>query len=201
VCRVRTNDTETHNDVGRIVLGGISAECSDKEENSSDDGELWMNLHEDSLLRKFGISLDALENDTISKIDPDANNFPMMNHDNNNSQDDAPSSYPMRFGSLSIAQYLRILLYVFVLRRMKPVSFLLKSWNSLWEATVKSFRNATTTTVLSLYNNDLFKLHRRVFLIIYLVSTQGDSKLLATKTTSHYQNAYYENVNESRLGN
>ena len=71
-----------------------------------------------------------------------------------------------------VAQYLRILLYVFVLRRMKPVSFLLKSWNSLWEATVKSFRNATTTTVLSLYNNDLFKIHRRVFLIIYLVSTQ-----------------------------
>jgi len=56
---------------------------------NSDDGELWMNLYDDSLLREFGISLDALENDTISKIDPDANNFPMMNHDNN-SQDDAP---------------------------------------------------------------------------------------------------------------
>jgi hypothetical protein len=59
------------------------------EEKSSDDGELWMNLHEDSLLREFGISLDVLENDTISMIDPDANNFPMMNHDNH-SQDDAP---------------------------------------------------------------------------------------------------------------
>ena len=146
-----------------------------KKKKSSDDGELWMNLHEDSLLREFGISLDALENDTISKIDPDANNFPMMNHDNN-SQDDAPHTHEVR-----VAQYLRILLYVFVLRRMKPVSFLLKSWNSLWEATVKSFQNATTTTVLSLYNNDLFKIHRRVFLIIYVVSTQGDSKLLATK--------------------
>jgi hypothetical protein len=33
----------------------------DKEEKSLDDGELWMNLHEDSLLREFGISLDALE--------------------------------------------------------------------------------------------------------------------------------------------
>ena len=30
----------------------------DKEEKSLDDGELWMNLHEDSLLREFGISLD-----------------------------------------------------------------------------------------------------------------------------------------------
>jgi hypothetical protein len=71
-------------------------------------------------------------------------------------------------------QYLRILLYVFVLCLMTTVTFLLKFWNSVWEAT-------TTTTVLSLYNNDLFKLHRRVFLIICLASTQRDSKLLATK--------------------
>jgi hypothetical protein len=102
-----------------------------------------------------------------------------------------------------VAQYLRILLYVFVLRRTKPVSFLLKSWNSLWEATVKSFRNATTTTtttttVLSLYNNDLFKIHRRVFLIIY---RPKGLKIVGDETTSHYQNAYNENVNESQLGN
>jgi len=47
------------------------------------DDWLWTNLHEDSLLREFGISLGTLENNTISMIDPDANNFPMMNRDNN----------------------------------------------------------------------------------------------------------------------
>jgi hypothetical protein len=78
-----------------------------------------MNLHEDSLLREFGISLDALENDTISKIDPDANNFPMMNHDNN-SQDDAPHTPCGSGRSVSSHSVVR-------LRRMKPVSFLLKS--------------------------------------------------------------------------
>jgi hypothetical protein len=155
----------------------------DKEEKNSDDGELWMNLHGDSLLREFGISLDALENDTISKIDPDANNFLLMNHDNN-SQDDAPHTPCSSGRSVSSHSVVRLRA-----TRMKPVSFLRKSLNSLWEATVKSFRNATTT-VLSLYDNDLFKLHRRVFLIIYFVSTQGDSKIVGDETTSHYQNAY-----------
>jgi hypothetical protein len=60
VC-VRTNDIETYNGGGESFFEECLLNSPDKEEKSLDDGELWMNLHEDSLLREFGISLDAQE--------------------------------------------------------------------------------------------------------------------------------------------
>ena len=169
----------------------------DKEEKSSDEGELWMNLHEDSLLREFGISLDALENDTISKIYPDANNFPMMNHDNNFFlQDDAPHTPCGSGRSVSSHSVARL--------RTTP------NKTSLFSPEILEFSLGSNSEVLPERhnNNSPVSLQQRPIQTtssgipnnISCIDPRG-LKIVGDETTSHYQNAYNENVNESQLGN
>jgi hypothetical protein len=149
----------------------------DQEEKSSDDGDLWMNLNMDSLLREFGISLDALENDTISKIYPDANNFPMMNHDNNFFlQDDAPHTPCGSGRSISSHSVIRL--------RTTP------NETSLFSPEILEFSLGSNSEILpERHNNNspIFLPQRPIQNTSSGIPNniscidQGDSKLLATK--------------------
>jgi hypothetical protein len=167
----------------------------DKEEKSWDDGELWMNLHEDSLLREFGISLDALENDTISKIDPDANNFQMMNHDNN-SQDDAPHTPCGSGRSVSSHSVVRLGTTPNETSLISP-EILEFSLGSNSEVLPERHNN---NSPVSLQQRPIQNTSSGIPNNISCIDPRG-LKIVGDETTSHYQNAYNENVNESRLGN